>query len=384
LTRLNNYDRGVVIPKAETLKEFLCPPSETGCSRNPSPRDAPGIEKRRIVDDNEDRQNFVKRLGDLAEETATKVYAWSLLNNHAHLLLGSGPLGLPKFMRRLLTGYAVTYNLRHHRHGHLFQNRYQSIVCDEEVYFRGLVRYIHLNPLRSHLVASLSELDRYPWCGHAVLMGRMKNSWQGRDYVLSWFGAREKEARRAYRKYMAEGVAQGRRPELVGGGIVRSYGVVNGLIDAKVGGRAKGGPEDPRTGEFVERVLKESGQPLGHRISAGERSKRAEITVKEECRSGEIGFEELRMGSRRGEIPRVRSVIAERLIKELGMSLAGWRGYWVFPHPPFQRFCKGSHKMKMNNSTQSTTSPLLVRGTLGGRDVEKVFRKREKGFLIFS
>jgi len=283
-----------------------------------------GIEKRRIVDDNEDRQNFVKRLGDLAEETATKVYAWSLLNNHAHLLLGSGPLGLPKFMRRLLTGYAVTYNLRHHRHGHLFQNRYQSIVCDEEVYFRELVRYIHLNPLRSHLVASLSELDRYPWCGHAVLMGRMKNSWQGRDYVLSWFGAREKEARRAYRKYMAEGVAQGRRPELVGGGIVRSYGGWSTVLSMRRSEEElRGDQRILGTGEFVERVLKESGQPLGHRISAGERSKRAEITVKEECRSGEIGFEELRMGSRRGEIPRVRSVIAERLIKELGMSLAG-------------------------------------------------------------
>jgi REP element-mobilizing transposase RayT len=75
-----------------------------------------GIEKRRIVDDIKDRQAFVKRLGDLAERTETKVYAWSLLSNHAHLLLRSGALGLPKFMRRFLTGYAVTYNLRHLRH----------------------------------------------------------------------------------------------------------------------------------------------------------------------------------------------------------------------------------------------------------------------------
>ena len=76
-----------------------------------------GIEKRRIVDDDKDRQNFLTRLGNLAEETKTPIYAWSLLTNHAHLLLRSGPLGLPKFMRRFLTGYAVTYNLRHLRHG---------------------------------------------------------------------------------------------------------------------------------------------------------------------------------------------------------------------------------------------------------------------------
>ena len=92
-----------------------------------------GIEKREIVDDDKDRQNFIQRLGGLAEETETKIYAWSLMTNHAHLLLRSGPLSLPKFMRRFLTGYAVTYNLRHLRHGPLFQNRYHSILCDEDV-----------------------------------------------------------------------------------------------------------------------------------------------------------------------------------------------------------------------------------------------------------
>ena len=66
-----------------------------------------GIEKRRIVDDDEDRKRFITRMGDLAMDTETKIYAWSLMTNHAHILLRSGPLGLPKYMRRLLTGYAV-------------------------------------------------------------------------------------------------------------------------------------------------------------------------------------------------------------------------------------------------------------------------------------
>jgi putative transposase len=111
-----------------------------------------GIEKRRILDDDEDRQNFVSRLGDLAGKTQTSDTAWSLLTNHVHLLLRSGPSGLPKFMRRFLTGYAVTYNLRHLRHGHLIQNRDHSIFCKEDAYFRELVRYIHLNLIRAHLV----------------------------------------------------------------------------------------------------------------------------------------------------------------------------------------------------------------------------------------
>ena len=108
-----------------------------------------GINKRRIVDDEQDRSDFVRRLGSLAVETETVIYAWALMSNHAHLLVCSGRLGLVKFMRRLLTGYAVSYNLRHRRYGHLFQNRYKSMVCDGDSYFAELVRYIHLNPLRS-------------------------------------------------------------------------------------------------------------------------------------------------------------------------------------------------------------------------------------------
>jgi putative transposase len=96
------------------------------------------------------------------------------MTNHAHILLRSGLCGLSKFMRRFLTGYAITYNRRHHRHGHLFQNRYKSIVCDEDSYFQELVRYIHMNPLRVKLVKNMSELERYRWCGHSVLMQRIK------------------------------------------------------------------------------------------------------------------------------------------------------------------------------------------------------------------
>lgn len=136
-----------------------------------------GIERRRIVNDVADRKNFVKRLGELAVDTKTAIYAWSIMSNHAHILLRSSEIGLPGFMRRLLTGYAVSYNRRHRRWGHLFQNRYKSIVCDEDAYFTELVRYIHLNPLRAKLVKSLPQLDRYRWSGHSVLMGKIENEW---------------------------------------------------------------------------------------------------------------------------------------------------------------------------------------------------------------
>ena len=183
-----------------------------------------GIERRRIVNDVADRKNFVKRLGELSAGTKTSIYAWALLTNHAHILLRSAEIGLAGFMRRLLTGYAVSYNRRHRRWGHLFQNRYKSIICDEDAYFTELVRYIHLNPLRAKLIKSLAQLDRYRWSGHGVLMGKVKNDWQNRDYVLKWFGKKQGEAKSAYRNYVKKGIYQGRRPELVGGGLIRSLG----------------------------------------------------------------------------------------------------------------------------------------------------------------
>lgn len=97
-------------------------------------------------------------------------------------------------MLRLLTGHAVNFNLRHRRHGHLFPNRYKSILCQEETYLRELARHIHLNPLRTGLVEDMKALDRYPYCGHSALMENVKRDWQKVDYVLGFFGKKKAEA----------------------------------------------------------------------------------------------------------------------------------------------------------------------------------------------
>jgi len=113
-----------------------------------------GIERRALFRDDQDRADFVARLAALAEQGALTVYAWALLPNHAHLLVRTGIRPLPRSMRRLLTGYAGAFNRRHQRVGHLFQNRYKSIVVEEEPYLLELVRYLHLNPLRAGVVQS--------------------------------------------------------------------------------------------------------------------------------------------------------------------------------------------------------------------------------------
>ncbi|MEA3361208.1 MAG: hypothetical protein U9R17_17625 [Thermodesulfobacteriota bacterium] len=125
-------------------------------------------------------------------------------------------------MKTLLTGYVVNFNRRHLRHGPLFQNRFKSIVCQEDLYLRELVRYIHLNPLRAGIVSDLNRLSTYKYDGHAVLMGKRSCEWMDTKYVLSYFGKTLSEARGQYSSYVKEGVEFGSRPELVGGGFIRS------------------------------------------------------------------------------------------------------------------------------------------------------------------
>jgi REP element-mobilizing transposase RayT len=282
-----------------------------------------GIEKRRIVDDRFDRKDFVSRIGELATETHTTIYAWALLINHAHILLRSGPHGLSRFMRRFLTGYALYYNRRHQRFGHLFQNRYKSIVCEEDVYFVELVRYIHLNPLRAGLVKSMSGLDRYPWCGHSDIMGHREYEWQDCDYVLGWFGKTVGKARKAYHHYISEGIDQGRRPDLVGGGLIRSMGGWSQVISLRRHGERT--LTDERilgSGDFVQSIIDEADQKIKYQLPENIRQKKIEKLIKDACKKEKVNIQELKSGSRRRKVSRVRSEIAVQLVEKSGLPLA--------------------------------------------------------------
>ena len=106
------------------------------------------------------------------------------MSNHVHLLLRTGRVPLSTVMRRLLTGYVVSFNRRHRRHGQLFQTHYKSILCQEDPYLRELVGDIHLNLLRVGRVQDIAGLDRYAFSGHSALMAHQDRPCQDRDYVL--------------------------------------------------------------------------------------------------------------------------------------------------------------------------------------------------------
>jgi REP element-mobilizing transposase RayT len=217
-----------------------------------------GIERRDIFLNDDDRSDFMERFQKLLEKTSVDCLAWALMSNHFHLLLRPTHTTLATFMRRLLTGYAVTFNLRHNRSGHLFQNRYKSVICDEDTYLLELVRYIHLNPVRVGMAPDLDALDCFPWSGHAVLMGKRVMKGQTTDEVLRYFGKDISAARRGYRNFIEDGVSHGKRSDLVGGGGVSGRDAPRPILDSRILG-----DED-----FVGRLRSESA--LREKISAPE------------------------------------------------------------------------------------------------------------------
>jgi REP element-mobilizing transposase RayT len=171
---------------------------------------ARGIEGSLIFRNDSDRDDFLSRLGELTREAEARCLAWALMGNHFHLLMKTGKEPLARGMQRLQTGYALSYNRRHRRQGHLFQNRYKSILCQEDPYLLELVRYIHLNPVRAKTVATLDELDRYAYSGHSAILGVCQNDWQDTQGVLRLFGQRESTARRRYHRFVEKGIAAGK------------------------------------------------------------------------------------------------------------------------------------------------------------------------------
>ncbi|WAC08357.1 MAG: transposase [Thermodesulfobacteriota bacterium] len=282
-----------------------------------------GIEGITIFRDDDDRKDFLSRVGNLAEKTKTRILAWSLMDNHVHFLLFSGPEGISSFMRKLLTGYAIRFNRKHQRNGHLFQNRYKSIVCEEDPYLLELVRYIHLNPIRALVVKSMQELDYYPWNGHSIVMSKQTNDWQEREYVLSLFGKEKRKAIRAYRKFIEEGEGQGKRPELIGGGLIRSLGGWSQVLTLRgTGGKTVHDGRVLGGGDFVGEILSEADARLKRQLLNKDREQVINKTIKESCAKGKIRESEVRNGGQRREASKVRGEIAYYLSQEMGIPMA--------------------------------------------------------------
>lgn len=248
---------------------------------------ARGIEKRQIYSDDRDRRFFLAKLGELAKDTGTQVFAFALIPNHFHLLIRRNGVPVSIFMQRLLTSYALFFNKRHKRSGHLFQNRYKSFPCTDTAYFLQLIRYISLNPIRAGLVSTMEKLVWYPYSSHKYVLRPQQNGWLESKFVLAHFGYSEQSAKRAYLQFIAED------------------------LDLASENRPLEGNERPERPQATS---------LSSQFADSAVDRDLDSLMKEICMTHSLTRAELLGSAKRRNIARARSLLAYRLASEIGLS----------------------------------------------------------------
>jgi REP element-mobilizing transposase RayT len=248
---------------------------------------ARGIEGRDIFRSDDDRHDFLMRLKSGLRATGYKCLAWCLMKNHYHLVLRTNENPMSSLMRPLNGGYARRFNAASSRRGYLFQDRFKSVLCQDQEYTRQLIRYVHLNPVRKGLVRSIDELKKYRWCGHAWIIG-LKDAcgadFQDRRECLRRFGRTESAGIAEYLLYLSAAMEIGS---------TERAGWFGGTEESEITGSSKGWPAVIGDPEFARTAMDR------HAVGAMRKHRKADYPdvlgqiANETCRTFHIKKEEL-------------------------------------------------------------------------------------------
>ena len=174
--------------------------------------DAPGLvhhvwtralDGRDLFLDLDDRRDVVARLSEILPDGEARCFGWTLMSNHVHLVLKTGRQRLGTVMQRVFTGYAMRFNGRSRRRGHLLEGRFESRLIRDETDLLVVIRYVLRNPIEAGLVRSFEALEHYPWGGLGALLGRRPAlPFESVPETLALFGPDEASARSRLRVWL--------------------------------------------------------------------------------------------------------------------------------------------------------------------------------------
>jgi REP element-mobilizing transposase RayT len=276
------------------------------------------IEKRALFRDDRDRLAYLEYLTKAVRGFGSTVLAWSLMTNHVHLLIRTGARPLDRLMQILGTNYARYFNRRHRRRGYVFQGRYDSSLIEEDAYLLAAIRYVHLNPVKAGIVATVEQLVDYPWTGHGALMGHASPPFQDVAAVLSLFDDDLEEARRCLRDWMAADgpcdyealLAAGGHQNLGGGAIVVSGSPLHRNA------RAAGSPD------FADEVLRELEGQSATAVASRRRRWDLDRALIHVCAALKTDARAVRRGRRTQGASRARAAVAYLAHRDLGIPLS--------------------------------------------------------------
>lgn len=244
------------------------------------------------------------------------------MSNHYHLLVRAGPQPLSKLMAPLLGGYGGSYNRRHERVGYVFQNRFKSILCEEDRYLLELVRYIHLNPVRAGIISKIAQLDRYRWAGHAGIVGENPYRWHDVNAVLCLFAGRGGGAGHAYREFIKSGFDAHDHGSYSGGGLIRSNGGWEAVSKLRrEHSHCIGDERVLGSGRFVEQVLSDDKLRIERSTLRQQQGWTLDELVRCVCMACGIDEQSLTTKARENALGIAKSLICFWGVEELGLTM---------------------------------------------------------------
>lgn len=150
-----------------------------------------------------DRVRMCLLIQEGVERFGHNIQAFCLMTNHIHLAVRVNENSISRIIQHLAFRYTRYFNRTHKRVGHLFQGRFKSILIDDTLYLKELVRYIHLNPVRAKIV---SHPEKYIWSSHRTYLQLQDITWVSQNKVLSAFDIDRKNALIRFEKYILDGM----------------------------------------------------------------------------------------------------------------------------------------------------------------------------------
>lgn len=278
-----------------------------------------GIEGSRLFRDDGDRVSFLRRVDTCFDGTGQTCFVWSLMPNHVHLANQTGALKLATAMHRLGTGYATAFNRRYRRKGHLYQNRYKSLLIEDEEYLFEVIRYVLLNPVRAGMLRDLEDLLEYPWTAFPALMGRRESMVGDQEFVLRLFDEDLSNARSRLRDWMLLGMDQN---DSIGAILERGPGRPGSLVGeddacARIGIRDSG---VLGRSVFVSDVLDQAQNPDVQAFRVRASGLPVDSLVIEICGEFSVDPNCLHEGRREKDVCQARAVIAWMSTRYLGLT----------------------------------------------------------------
>ena len=227
-----------------------------------------GNNRKRIFQSHDDYLKFLELLKRQKSKQPFYLYAYCLMPNHIHMLAEMQDDPISRVMQGLLTSFSQYHNRKYRKVGHLFQGRYKAILCQSDSYLAGLVRYIHLNPVRARIVATPEE---YQYCGHRAYIGMDRSGLVDAEPVLRHFGSTKNRAVEVYKQFVNAAIGQQSQPEyyLAAEGRLLGNEEFVDAVKRRIGEHASS--RDKRVGRVnIETILEAAEKPQGcdERISA--------------------------------------------------------------------------------------------------------------------